>query len=265
MIYKFLSLLEGRISSIQMLTLRRMIEDLKPSLSFVLSRQKQRQALKEYEQCRTLTDYLEFAATWLGVGSVQISEEIQAALSYIDRAEPRRVCEIGTEDGGTTFLFSSMLSSVELIIGIDLYVQNRPRLNRLHRPGKRLVLLNGSSYSSPVVRRVEKVLKGAELDLLFIDGDHHYEGVKQDFLKYKHLVREDGLILFHDIIQDHAARYGKITPAFSGGVPVIWEELKKIYPSREFVQHPGQDGMGIGIIRYSSSIELPAQFGKRIQ
>ncbi|CAG0942145.1 hypothetical protein BROC_01737 [Candidatus Brocadiaceae bacterium] len=260
MTYRLLSLLDGKISPIQMQTLKRMIEDGQPSLSFALNYKKQRLALQERDQCQTLRDYMAFTTRWLGVGSVQIPEEIGGALDYIDTEKPLRVCEIGTEDGGTTFLLSNILTSAELIIGVDLYIQNRPQLTKLHRHGQRLVLMNGSSYALQTVRRVEKTLNGASLDVLFIDGDHDYEGVKKDFLMYKHLVCERGFILFHDIVQDYAARYGKATPAYSGGVPAIWSELKQIYPSREFVQNPEQNGMGIGVIRYSSSIELPAWF-----
>ena len=257
---RLLTLLEGKIPPTQMQTLRRKIEDWRPSLSFAVNHKQQHQALAEFEQCRTPTEYMAFASIWLGVGAVQIPEEITAALNFVAADSPRYVCEIGTEDGGTTFLLSNMLSSAELIIGIDLYVQNRPRLNILHRRELRLILLNGSSYSSWMVHRVEKLLAGRNLDVLFIDGDHRYEGVRQDFLMYRHLLRENGFVLFHDIVQDHAARYGKSTPANSGGVPILWQELKHIYPFREFVQDYRQNGMGIGVIRYSSSIELPAWF-----
>jgi predicted O-methyltransferase YrrM len=38
------------------------------------------------------------------------------------------------------------------------------------------------------------------LDFLFIDGDHTYEGVKQDFEMYTPLVRKGGLVAMHDIV-----------------------------------------------------------------
>ena len=34
-----------------------------------------------------------------------------------------------------------------------------------------------------------------------IDGDHTYEGVKQDFEMYSPLVRDGGLIGFHDVVE----------------------------------------------------------------
>lgn len=37
------------------------------------------------------------------------------------------------------------------------------------------------------------------IDILFIDGDHHYSQVKRDFENFYPFVRKDGLVLIHDI------------------------------------------------------------------
>ncbi len=37
-----------------------------------------------------------------------------------------------------------------------------------------------------------------KFDLIFIDGDHTFEGVKHDFEKFLPFVKKDGFILFHD-------------------------------------------------------------------
>jgi len=42
------------------------------------------------------------------------------------------------------------------------------------------------------------VRENISIDLLFIDGDHSYEGVKKDFELYSKLVSEHGMILIHD-------------------------------------------------------------------
>jgi hypothetical protein len=81
--------------------------------------------------------------------------------------------------------------------------------------------------------------------------------VTSDFLLYRHLVREGGFILFHDIVPDHTTSRGARSSAYSGGVPILWTELKDTYPSQEFICDPTQDGMGIGALRYSSSARLP--------
>ena len=50
------------------------------------------------------------------------------------------------------------------------------------------------------------------LDVLFIDGDHTYEGVKDDFLSYSPLIRRGGIVAFHDIAE-HPEKAGGDVPA----------------------------------------------------
>lgn len=51
-----------------------------------------------------------------------------------------------------------------------------------------------------------------EIDVLLIDGDHSYNGVKADYEKYVPFVRKGGIILIHDI--GHLA-----------GLKKFWDEL----------------------------------------
>ena len=91
--------------------------------------------------------------------------------------------------------------------------------------------------------------------LFIIDGDHRYEGVRRDFLAYRHFVRPGGIIVFHDIVPDHRARYGVDTMRWTGGVPQLWEQLKQQYPHQEFIGNPLQDGFGIGALEYDPQRE----------
>lgn len=42
------------------------------------------------------------------------------------------------------------------------------------------------------------ILQGIKIDVLFIDGDHSYEGVKKDFELYSKILSPNGIIIFHD-------------------------------------------------------------------
>lgn len=42
------------------------------------------------------------------------------------------------------------------------------------------------------------VLQDIKIDLLFIDGDHSYEGVKKDFELYSTILSDNGIIIIHD-------------------------------------------------------------------
>lgn len=46
------------------------------------------------------------------------------------------------------------------------------------------------------------VLHGRQIDLLFIDGDHHYAPVRADYLKFSPFVRPGGVLVFHDYVND---------------------------------------------------------------
>lgn len=47
------------------------------------------------------------------------------------------------------------------------------------------------------------VRQGIQIDFLFIDGDHSYEGVKTDFELYSQILSENGIIVIHDTDGDY--------------------------------------------------------------
>ena len=80
--------------------------------------------------------------------------------------------------------------------------------------------------------------------LLFIDGDHRYEGVKTDFATYAALVRKRGFVALHDIVPGEEK--------YVGGVPDFWREVKQGRHVHEFVESWEQGGYGIGLLEKDS-------------
>jgi predicted O-methyltransferase YrrM len=58
--------------------------------------------------------------------------------------------------------------------------------------------LIGSSSAVSTLGKAYSFLEGKPVDVLFIDGDHSYEGVLADWLLYHPLVRRRGIVAFHD-------------------------------------------------------------------
>jgi hypothetical protein len=71
-----------------------------------------------------------------------------------------------------------------------------------------------------------------EIDLLHIDGLHTYDAVKEDFETWLPKMNSNGVILLHDIHVRHA----------DFGVYRLWEEIKSVYSTIEFV---GSYGLGV--------------------
>ena len=203
-------------------------------------------------RCNTLNDtkaFFTFASEELGL--IQIGHEILSFVDFVAQHKPKVVGEIGLKDGGNTLLFLRALPDVETMISLDILVHNEGRIRSLTRPGQRFVCIEGDTHSRKVRRKLERTLRGQRFDMLFIDGDHSYEGVKQDHKEYKSLVRDGGLIAFHDIVPDHrgAQGYEHTGNCYAGGVHRYWAEFKDQYTHWEFVESWDQNGFGIGVIR----------------
>jgi predicted O-methyltransferase YrrM len=105
---------------------------------------------------------------------------------------------------------------------------------------QRVHLIRADSHSEDTRRIVEQVLGEQKVDLLFIDGDHTYEGVRRDFEMYSPLVRKGGIIAFHDICPGPEENVG--------GVPRFWAEVSLGRDSKSVIRDPKQGGYGIGIL-----------------
>lgn len=225
---------------------RKLLADLYPSLLLRTSPAKRTALTQEFNACRTVEECIDFTRRHMQAGSCQIASEIAGAIDFINEARPSVMCEIGTFDGGTSLLFTRFVKTVDLMICIDLYVKNKTMLRLLAPPGRTQLFFDAPSYAPATVQRVSRALTGRKLDVLFIDGDHRYEGVMKDFELYSPLVRDGGLVLLHDIVDDRGG-----ARAWAGGVPRIWKELSARFPSREFVHRADQAGFGIGALIYS--------------
>jgi cephalosporin hydroxylase len=230
-------------------------EDALEQLAFWADSSDRRSGRRTFEDLKSIKDHFDFSARFFGAH--QIEAEITALLEWVSAKAPRVVCEIGTAQGGTTYLLGQSLPSVQSLIGVDLFVRRKERLQFFARPGQCITFFEGSSYDPETVSRVRNRLGGEKLDLLFIDGDHTFRGVVSDFALYRHFVKDGGIIVFHDIIEDYKTRHGRDTGHWVGDVPRFWREIKSFYETREFVESRDQDGLGIGALVYDSAVTPP--------
>jgi len=165
-----------------------------------------------------------------------VYEKILRPAGIVADLKPRRVLEIGTAGGGTLFIWCRLASDDATVISIDLprglfgggYPMWRAVLYRYFRkPRQKLHLIRGDSHDPRTLEKVKKILGSEELDFLFIDGDHTYEGVKRDFEMYSPLVRRGGVVAFHDIVPG--------PQEYVGGVPRFWSEVKSRHRHMEVV------------------------------
>lgn len=221
---------------------------------FFTSYRYNRELKRRFREATTPADFHAIGVD--GLGLLQKPKEIIAFIEFMKPEAPKTICEIGTFGGGTTFLLSQAMPSVDTTIGVDINIRNARLLHHLKRKDQRLHLIRGVSYSADTVMRVKRLLGHRDLDLLFIDGDHMYAGVSADFFAYRPLVRDGGIIAFHDIVADHGARFGRETVNWAGNVPKFWSQVKPLLWCREFIEDPDQDGYGIGVLRNRRELSI---------
>ena len=216
--------------------------------------------LAEYHaRPRTLDEVVDWAMNFGGNGymrvkTLQIPSEIARLAQAVQAIQPKIILEIGTASGGTTLIWSHIAS--ERVITCDLkdMTYQSPLFTRFPPPGSdcRVTLLSGDTHNPQFKDRVARELNGAQVDFLFIDGDHTEAGVTADYLDYKEFVRPGGLIAFHDIVEDQ--------PLPINQVYHLWKRLKPLARVEEFVHDPGQRGFGIGLLHVpeQGAPDLPA-------
>jgi len=158
---------------------------------------------------------------------LQARRELEGLLLFLKAIKPSNILEIGTLTGATFFCWCQVATGKK--ISIDLpggmggvsYTQHHMELRnaRMSAWSEDVHCFLGSSRDLDIVRGVRDLLDGERLDFLFIDGDHQYEHVKRDFELYSPMVRDGGIVAFHDVENcEYHPNYGVLAGKF-------WKEL----------------------------------------
>lgn len=174
---------------------------------------------------------------------IQVRSEWDFLCSIAETRNIQYGMEIGTNAGGTFYALCQLANDDATLITLDL--TNGPYVNcdqkelvfknEFPKAQQKLCFIHDNSTYQKSIDSVRDILGNNELDYLFIDGDHSYDGVKQDYLNYKDFVKDTGIIVFHDIKGDK-----------NNGSCRFWHEIKEDHKYIEISFRINT--MGIGII-----------------
>lgn len=126
------------------------------------------------------------------------SPDEQATLfDFAHRLQPgQTIVEVGSEFGMSASIFCAAAPIGTKIFSVDIFPGS---LLDMHRANLAEAKLAGRSKQlkgdSSIVGRAWTL---GGIDLLFIDGDHSYAGVKRDIEAWIPHVRAHGIVIFHD-------------------------------------------------------------------
>lgn len=157
-------------------------------------------------------------------------KELSWLLSHIRGV--KSILEIGSCYGALLRTLASAAAPQAKLRAIDLGVlpRSRDKLEEttadLTAQGYDAKVFFGCSHSLEAVAWAKNE---GPFDVVFIDGDHSYEGVRQDWVNYGQLGK---LVVFHDIVHPHEE------------VKKLWQELKAQHPTISKVESK----MGLGVV-----------------
>ena len=190
-------------------------------------------------------------------GTIQNYKEIYQAVDFIVNQNISSFLEIGTNQGGTFYAWTCA-SNPGVRISVDLphgefgtnNFDEKKRNSILSGYPGECYFISGSSQDKSNLMKVEEYLAGRTLDFLFIDGDHTEEGVTKDFLMYKHLVKKDGWIGFHDI------KDSQFHHSHNCFVDKLWKKLSG--DKLEYIDNSNGFG-GIGFIQNNDNLKYTGE------
>ena len=161
----------------------------------------------------------------------QREDEVIWFYREVEKIKPKVIVEIGNKEGGNLKILSTHLDKDGLIIGIDPlpvipWKMNDCKCDAYH--------ITRSSHSREANEELINILNGRLIDVLFIDGDHSYDGMIADYEDYKSFVRPGGIIAIHDIY-------------YLMGVHMAWHKLSEIN-KKCYASEYNQSSIGIGYI-----------------
>lgn len=202
--------------------------------------------ISDYHGALMVPRYLTATADWHG--------HIPFAYFLIQMVRPSKIVELGVCAGDSLFAFCQI--SAVLRRGLPDY---RPVIHGIDTwEGDRHCVYPGELFYQGVVRAIAPFsewvtlhrsrtdaavsqFEDGSIDLLHIDADHSYDGVKADFDNYLPKVSPTGCILFHDTADIISSQTGEKVD----GVQRLWREtITPAYPGK-WIDFPHCNGLGV--------------------
>jgi len=188
-------------------------------------------------------------------GAVQKITELSPFISLLKRRKLNTLVEIGTARGGTLYAWCKIAEPDAQIVSIDMpgdpfgggySARDIRKFKTYKKENQKMYFMRKDSHRNATKNELIRILNGRKIDFLFIDGDHRYSGVKKDWELYSPLVKQNGLIVLHDILAHPKVPQCKVDR--------LWKELKLHYTHREFLDRRDDRGWGqwggIGVLYY---------------
>ena len=144
---------------------------------------------------------LVFGGTYIGgIHLQQVPDEIASCINEMlpSSTKIKNFLEIGSAAGGTSHLFDKIFDLDNIVIIDDnQHPKHGLRPDNLKGTNAKVSEFIGNSQEPKALKFIKNL--GIKFDIILIDGDHSYAGVKLDLINYEPFLNDGGFLLLHDI------------------------------------------------------------------
>jgi predicted O-methyltransferase YrrM len=187
-----------------------------------------------------------FSSTQMNHGVISMAFDEAAYLFRLARSlGPATIVEIGRYKGGSTLLLAAAMDPGATLYSYDLHTKQTSQYDYGELDEETRAALERYGLADRVHIRVgdSKTVEPPTLDcdLVFVDGDHTYTGVRGDYENWRRAVRPGGHLLFHD-----AAAFRDFT-VLDEQVARLMDEIER--DDGEYFQRVGGAGALLHLVR----------------
>jgi len=142
---------------------------------------------------------------WLGLPIIQDPQDICYLQEIIWETKPKIIIECGIARGGSLILYASIAKSYSYknkkikIIGIDNKIKKNNYRNIMKHPlSNNITLINGSSTSLNVFKKLKNIIAEEKNILVILDSNHTEDHVLKELYMYSPLIKKGKYIFVMD-------------------------------------------------------------------
>lgn len=141
-----------------------------------------------------------------------------------------KIANLGHAGGGSAILMAQSLRDNDLkgmVVSVDVFKDDK----RYERAVSNLIKFGAYARINIIRAKTNEAFEAARdmtFNLIFVDADHSYEGVKADFLNWSTLLARGGCIAFHDTNQEFSHQ---VLEEYLIDKPE-WQEYKNLHVNR---------------------------------
>jgi predicted O-methyltransferase YrrM len=129
-----------------------------------------------------------------------VEGELEQLLALINSVKPASMIEFGVNIGLTAVAVLANFPDIKRYVGVDVEFDHPLEIpaQQTEVPKEPGILVKGDQRFELVIRIEDDSNISGLFDVAFIDGDHGKHAVMKDYTLARRLVRQGGIIIFHD-------------------------------------------------------------------